>query len=283
MKLNRTALLLLVPGGLVLVLLLFLPLLNVLYESFHQYVPGGVGGARDKPFTLANYLELAHPVYLRYLSEMIWMSLASTSIGVTAAYPIAYLIARRAAGRVRTVAIGFLVAMLFLSVLVRVYAIELAFGPVGMGPFIAGLMGVSGNSKVYTQFLVVLGLMHHNIPLSALILIGTIQNVNPRLADAAQALGAPRWRAHLEMTLPLSIRGLLSAFLINFSIALSAFVNPWVLGKGKVLFMSNLIYARFGEAANYPSGAAIAIQLLLLSLAMIYVIMRLAPSRWGKA
>jgi putative spermidine/putrescine transport system permease protein len=125
--------------------------------------------------------------------------------------------------------------------------------------------------------------MHHNVPLSALILIGTIQNVNPRFADAAQALGAPRWRAHLSMTVPLSIRGILSAFLINFSIALSAFVNPWVLGKGKVLFMSNLIYARFGEAANYPSGAAIAIQLLVLSLAMIYVITLLAPARWGRA
>jgi len=283
MKLNRAALLLLIPGGLVLVLFLLLPLINVLVESFRPYVPGRVGGARDKPWTIVHYAELFHPVYVRYLIEMIWMSVVSTTAGVVAAFPLAYFIARRPAGRLRTSAIGFFVVLLFLSVLVRVYAIELSFGPVGMGPTLAGLMGVSATSTTYTRFLVVLGLTHHNVPLSVLILVGTIQNVNPRLADVAQALGAPRWRAHLAMTVPLSIRGLLGAFLINFAIALSAFVNPWVLGKGKVLFMSNLIYARFGEVANYPSGAAIAIQLLLLSLAMIYVITLLAPARWGKA
>ena len=282
MKLTRPAVLLLIPGFLVLTLFLLLPLGNVLLESTKQYIPGGIGG-KAGTFTIANYFELFHPVYLNFLYEMIWMCVISTTAGVAVAFPIGYFVARRKSGRFRTIAIGFLVGMLFLSVLVRVYSIELAFGPVGLGVWLSRVLGVSTNSTVYTQVLVIIGLMHHNVPLSALILVGTIQNVNPRLADAAQALGAPRWRAHLAITVPLSVRGVLSAVLINFSIALSAFINPWVLGKGKVLFMSNLIYNRFGEAANYPSGSAISIQLLLLSLAMIYVITVLTPTRWGKA
>ena len=84
------------------------------------------------------------------------------------------------------------------------------------------------------------------------------------------------------MTVPLSVRGLLAAFLINYTIAISAFVVPMVLGKGKVLFMSNLIYSRFGEASNYPSGAAIAIQLLALALIMIYGITLMARVRWDR-
>jgi ABC-type spermidine/putrescine transport system permease subunit I len=47
-------------------------------------------------------------------------------------------------------------------------------------------------------------------------------------------------------------------------------VIPMVLGKGKVLFISNLIYSRFSEIANYPSGSAIAMIMLLLSFGIIY-------------
>jgi ABC-type spermidine/putrescine transport system permease subunit I len=78
---------------------------------------------------------------------------------------------------------------------------------------------------------------------------------------------------------PLSSRGLMSAFVINFTLAISAFVIPMILGKGKILFFSNLIYNRFGETANYPSGSAIAVELLLLSLALIYGLQLLVPQR----
>jgi len=274
--------LLLLPGSALLVFLLVFPLLYVAEQSFLEYVPGRIGAARDKPYTLHNYLELIQPVYMRYLAAMIRIGLSSTVAGVALAYPIAYFIARRRTGRLRTLALGFLVAFLFLSVLVRVYSLELSFGPVGLGPVLSALMGVARNSREYAEFLVIIGLMHHNVPLSALLLVGTIQNVNPRLAEAAQALGAPRWKAHLSTTVVLSVRGLLAAFLINYTIAISAFVIPMVLGKGKILFMSNLIYDRFGDLTNYPSGSAIAIQLLLLAFAMIYAMTRLAPARWEK-
>ena len=53
-----------------------------------------------------------------------------------------------------------------------------------------------------------------------------------------------------------------------------------VLGKGKVLFISNLIYARFSEIANYPSGSAVSIIMLVVSLGTIFIITRFVSSRW---
>jgi putative spermidine/putrescine transport system permease protein len=97
--------------------------------------------------------------------------------------------------------------LLFLSALIRVYSLELSFGTVGLGRTLSGLMGVSSNSRTYAEFLVVIGLMHHSIPLAALLITATIQNINPRLVEAAQALGAPLWRGHLSITLPLSYAG----------------------------------------------------------------------------
>jgi len=128
--------------------------------------------------------------------------------------------------------------------------------------------------------MIMLGLLHYVVPMSALVLIGTIQNVNPRLVEAAQALGAAKWKSHLKVTIPLSARGLLSAFLISFTLSISAFVIPMILGKGRVLFISNLIYNRFSEIANYPSGAAISIVLFAVALVIVYVMSRQVNKRW---
>ena len=261
---------LLAPGVVLLILLLVLPLANIVVESFRQYVPGKVGGSVDAPFTLANYVTLLHPVYISYLTTMLWCASVATPAALVMSYPIAYVMARTKSRAIRIALIGLLVGLLFLSALVRVYSLELSFGSVGLGRTIAALMGVSSNSTSYATFLVIIGLMHHSIPLAALLMTGAIQNINPRLVEASQALGAPLWRAHLSVTLPLSMPGVLSAFLVCYTINLSAFVVPMILGKGKIQFLSNLVYDRYAELANFPSGSAIAMQLLAVTLVIIY-------------
>ena len=85
------------------------------------------------------------------------------------------------------------------------------------------------------------------------------------------------------MTLPLSRAGLVSAFLIGLTFSISAFVIPMVLGKGRVLFLSNSIYNRFSELADYPSGAAIAVVMLVVSLILVVGVSRLAVARGARA
>lgn len=283
MKLSRGAALLLVPGLGVFLVLLVLPLANVVEESFRLFEPGRIGSAKDAPYTLFNYAELVDPAYFYYFVETVRFGLISSTIALLIAFPIAYLTARQPSPLLRRVAIGFLIGMMFLSTLVRVYALQLTFGPTGIARLLAGLLGMSPNGRSYTEMVVVFGLLHYLIPISAITLLGTIQNINPRFSEAAQTLGAPRWKAHLTITVPLCIPGILSAFLICFTLCLSAFVVPMILGKGKVLFVSNLIYARFSEIANYPSGSAVSIAMLVMSLAIIFGITRLVAARWAKA
>jgi ABC-type spermidine/putrescine transport system permease subunit I len=272
---------LLAPAVLALALFLFIPLLNVVLESFRPYVPGRVGGLTDAALTLSNYVALFHPVYLEYLMTMIWAASLATLGGLVMGYPLAYVIARTQSHVLRIVFIALLVGLLFLSALIRVYSLELSFGSVGLGPLLAGMIRVSSNSRAYAEFLVVIGLIHHSIPLAALLITATIQNINPRLVEAAQALGAPLWRAHLSITLPLSTVGILSAFLVCFTTNLSAFVVPMILGKGKIQFLSNLVYDRYAELANFPSGSAIAVQLLAVAATVTYGIGWILRRRFG--
>ncbi len=282
MKNNRGAVLLLVPGIGIILAFLVLPLANVVEESFRLFEPGRIGAAKDAPYTLFNYAELLNANYLYYFVETARIGLIASITGLILGFPIAYFITRRLHAVWRKIAIGFLVGIMFISTLIRVYALQLTFGPTGIAKFLSGLLGVSMNGRFYTELVVIFGLLHYLVPIAAITLLGTIQNVNPRLSEAAQALGASRWMAHLSVTVPLCIPGLLSAFLISFTLCLSAFVVPMILGKGKILFVSNLIYSRFSEISNYPSGSAISIIMLVLSLAIIYGVTYVVSKRLVK-
>jgi len=273
---------LLLPAITVVAILLVVPLLLVGDESLRLFVPGHVGSARDAPLTLQNYGELVQPAYAGFFADTFRLSLVASLLALLLAYPIGYRVARERRPCVRRAWIAFLVVMLFLSILIRVYAVSLAAGPSGFGSELAALLGVSLNSRSYAEISIVFGLLHCLIPMAAIVLLAPLQALNPRLVEAAQALGAPMWKAHATITLPLSTRGLLAAFMLCFTFSISAFVIPMVLGKGRVLFVSNLIYSRFGEIGNYPGGAALSITLLTLSLIVVYALDRAAGSRWRR-
>jgi putative spermidine/putrescine transport system permease protein len=273
---------LVLPAVAVVTILLIAPLLLVGDESLRLFVPGRVGSVRDAQLTLQNYGEILRPAYARYFADTFRISLIATLLAVLLAYPIGYRVAHEVRPRVRRTWIGFLVVMLFLSILIRVYAVSLAVGPSGFGRELAELLGLSLNSRGYAELSIVFGLLHCMIPMAAIVLLAPLQALNPRLVEAAQALGAPAWKAHATITLPLSARGVLAAFMLCFTFSISAFVIPMVLGKGRVLFVSNLIYSRFGEIGNYPGGAALSIALLALSLIVVYTLGRAAGARWER-
>lgn len=278
-RVPRSAIPMLLPASALFLILLGGPLVSLLGESLRLFVPGRVGAAEDAPFTLANYAELVNWAYLRFFWETLRISFIAALISLALGFLIAHSVARTPSTLVRKLWIGFLISMMFISIIVRVYSLELTFGPVGFLNWMPRMLGLGRSSITMIEIVVVAGLVHFTLPLTALTLVGAIQNINPRLVEAAQALGAPRWKAHLSVTLPLSMRGLLAAFLIAFTLSISGFVIPMILGKGRVLFVSNLIYSRFSEVANYPSGSALSVSLLVLSFIIVYGISVLVGRR----
>jgi putative spermidine/putrescine transport system permease protein len=277
MRLTRGAGLVLAAVLVVFLGLYVLPLATLVRESFKVYRSGRIGGLTGT-FTLANYTELLTPAYAAYFLDTFRIGFLATALGLVVSYPIAHFVAR-GRGQSRTLWIALLVAMLFVGTLVRAYAMALTFGPVGILLPVTRTLGVSPNSLVITELVVIAGLLHYVIPLMALTLVGTIHNVNPALEQVAQSLGAPRWKAFFTITVLLSARGILSAFLLGYALTISSFVIPMVLGKGVVLFATNLIFNRFSELAHYPGGAAIAVVMLGLSFLIIYGIVRIVSRR----
>jgi len=150
---DRRALPLLLPAGAVFLGFFFLPLAGLLVESFRLYTPGSIGSSANAPFTLANYAELLTPAFARFFFETLRISLLASLTGLVFAFPLAYWITRRLSPRWRAIAVGFLVTLMFLSVLVRTYALELTFGAAGpLRPLLLSL-GISPNGRGYIETL----------------------------------------------------------------------------------------------------------------------------------
>ncbi len=280
---TRSAPLLLLPGMAIYAALFAAPMALLLLESLREFVPGRVGATGTDAWTFHNYSELLRPAFLQFFLDTLSISLLATLVGIVVALPLSYIVACRLSPRGRVIAVVSLATFLFLSVIVKTYALELSFGSISPFRPLLNMVGVSPNSSLYIKVLVGVGLLQFIIPVSTLTLIGTHQNIDRHLVEAAMALGAPTWRAHLAITLPLAVPGILSAALLSFSFGVSAFVIPMILGKGRVVFLSNLIYTRFSEIANYPSGASISIVTLIVCLGIVYVLTRLivATRRMG--
>lgn len=262
------ALFLVLPAGGVFVVFYGAALGFLIWESVNTFVPGRL--TSSGVLTLDNYVKLFQPAFIRFFFDTFRLSFVATSISLVAAYAIAYFIARRRSGALRTFYIALLVAMLFVSGIVRVYGLALSLGTSGLLGYLRDAFAVEPNNIWLLEANVVAGIAHYAIPIMALTLVGAIQNVDPRLAEAAEALGAARWRAFLDTTVMLTMPGIVSAFLLGYAMAISAFTIPLFLGKGIVVFITMLIYQRFSEIPNYPFGSAIAVALLLLSLAIVY-------------
>src|SRR6266404_5668573 len=143
---------LLAPGAILLTVLLAAPIALMAIESFRPFVGGRVGAGAG--WTLRNYTELIEPAYAFYFYD--------------------------------TFRIGFIVsaiALLFMSLVARLYAIQMTWGSTGPLAFFGTLIGIPARSAGYAAIQVAIGLLHFVIPMAAMILIGTFQNINPKLEE----------------------------------------------------------------------------------------------------
>jgi len=247
--------------------LLVFPLMIVLSLSTRQVAPGQVGGiVGGYQLTLDNYLTFFHPAYLRYVTDTLWLSLIATTIAVLAAYPVAYWLAVAPSSWRRRLTIVALIVVLYASAVVKVYGVSIALGPMGLRGSIAEFWGVGMNNRLVTSTVVVVGLINFLTPIATLMMVAPFQQISPSLSAAAQSLGANRLTAHLTVIIPLCRAGISQVFMLVYAASVSAFVIPLVLGRGQVAFLSNLVYARFSEVADFPGGAALSILLLLITL-----------------
>jgi spermidine/putrescine transport system permease protein len=105
----------------------------------------------------------------------------------------------------------------------------------------------------------------------ALPLYVSLEQVDPRLIEAAEDLYANKIRAFLRVTFPLSLPGVVAGTLLTFIPAAGDFINAQLLGGTQNHMIGNVIQSKFLELSDYPSAAAMSFILMGAILAFVAI------------
>jgi spermidine/putrescine transport system permease protein len=254
---------LVVPAGLWYLLLLVAPLALVVLFSFGQRgATGGYGGG----FTLENYagaFRNADP----FITSL-QLSIAGTGLCLLIGLPLAYFIATRAGHR-KALFIVLLVIPFWTSFLIRTYAWLTILGPDGFAGWLGDLTGNRAVRILGTDFAVLLGLVYGYLPLMVFPLYVTLERMDRSLVEASKDLGAGRWATFRQITLPITLPGLITGSILVFIPMMGEYVIPQILGYGQVFTVGNALVLRFLEARNWPAGSAQAVGLIIVMLVSV--------------
>ena len=270
--------LLVLPGLALLVLGLFLPLGQVLWMSLNPPEPGVIAPVAE--LTLANYARLMRSdFYLGIVGRTLWLSALTTLL--TAVFGMVLgLSVWRARPSVRGLLLVMILAPLLVSIVARTYGWVVLLGDKGALNSVLMALGLTDEPLriMYTQPAVLIGLVHVFLPFMVLSLLGALDRIDPLLTEAAATLGASRWHVFRHVILPLAVPGLASGSIIVFSLSMSSYVTPALMGGSRSGLMTTFIYQQFSVTMNWHFGATMVAVLLAATLALLLAVV--GWSRW---
>lgn len=254
------------PYALFLLLLLIVPFANVALYSVHPYSPTRIVLPE---LTFDNYGKLFDLYYVRLFSRTLRLGLVTTIVCALFGYPLAYWLAR-ARPRLQTLGLFLLIMPLMVSTVIRIFGWIVILGRKGLvNEALVGL-GLEPVKLLYTEAAVIVGLVNIFMPFMVLPLMAAIERIPPSLEEAARNLGANWSQMFLRTILPLSLPGLISGSLLVYSVSISAFVTPALMGSPRERMAGQQIYDEVLVSFNWPSASSLALTLVLLTLLLMF-------------
>ena len=267
---DRRPYVLLMPALSLLVLLLVVPIAIMVVFTFYTFVTAGV----DKPvLTLANWQEfLSDPYYHAFLWKTVRVATITALVCAVMGYPAAYSIAM-SRFRHKWLLLLLLIVPFWISFTIRTFSWIHILGEQGVINVTLMQLGLIDQPirMLYTEGAVIMGMVHFLLPYMVLNVYVSLDGIDRNLIAAARTLGCTGWQAFKEVSLPLSLPGLMAGLLLCFVLAAGSYVTPQILGSTRDALFGNLVFDTIMSELNWPLGATLSIVLLVL-LGIITVI-----------
>lgn len=270
MERRKQAILLALPASLALLFFFILPMVYILIRTLTE------NGTAD--FTEF----FTDPFYLDILWTTIRVSLVSTAVSLLLGYPTAYYMARTTSRLKQAMVIVILFPFL-VSAVVRSYGWMVILGTNGLlNQLLLGLGLISEPLKLLnTEAAVIIGMIHLLIPYMILSLVGVLQSIDPNVEYAAYSLGASPMTTFRKVVFPLSTPGIISGCVLVFTMSMTSYVTPKLLGGSKFRMMATMVVQEIN--VNFDWGAASAISYILLAVILaVQVVVVLVTDRYMK-
>ena len=257
-----TPYLLLAPGLLWLGLFFVIPLVFLAYQSLQS----GVFPNFEFTWEFSNFSEALTDYKTQFFRSFLYAGIA-TVLSLLLAYPLVYWIAFKA-GRWRNLFLLAIVAPFFVTYLIRTLAWLNILADEGPVVGVLRDLHVLGADEglLFTSLAVVAGITYNFFPFMALPLYVSLEQIDPRLHEAAKDLYASPTQTFTRVTLPLSAPGIVAGTLLTFIPAAGDFINAELLGTPKQQMIGNVIQAKFLESLDYPTAASLSFVLMAMIL-----------------
>jgi putative spermidine/putrescine transport system permease protein len=202
---------------------------------------------------------LTEPTYRAIIGRTVGIAALVTVTDAILAFPFAYYMAKVASRRTQTVLFAAVLLPLWASYLARVYAWILILNHSGVLNWSLQSIGLPAANIGYTNAAMWVVFSYIWLPFMIIPTYAALERVPDSLLEAAADLGARRWRAVLDVVLPLAIPGVIAGSIFTFSLTLGDYITPILVGGAGSSFIGNVVYANIGIANNVPFAAALAI------------------------
>src|SRR5216684_129996 len=218
---------------------------------------------------------LSDPTYRIIIGRTAGLAALVTITDIVLAFPLAYYMAKVASRRVQSLIFAAVLLPLWASYLARVYAWILILNHTGVLNWSLQSIGLPAANIGYTNTAMWLVFSYIWLPFMIIPTYAALERVPDSLLEAAADLGAPRWRAVLDVVVPLALPGVIAGSIFTFSLTLGDYVTPILVGGAGSTFIGNVVYTNVGIAGNLPFAAALAMVPIVIMAVYLVVAQRL--------
>ena len=267
---KRQAILLALPASLALLVFFIIPMVYILVKTISE------NGFAD----FVNFF--TDPFYLDILWTTVRVSLISTVVSLVLGYPTAYFMAR-SKSRMKKMMIIIILFPFLVSAVVRSYGWMVLLGQKGIvNQFLLGIGLISEPLKMLnTEFAVIVGMIHLLIPYMVLALLGVLQSIDPNVEYAAYSLGANPLQTFAKVVFPLSTPGIISGCVLVFTMSMTSYVTPKLLGGSKFRMMATMVVQEINVSFDWGAAAAIS-YILLAVILLVQLLVTLSTAKYMK-
>ncbi|MFQ5854124.1 MAG: ABC transporter permease [Anaerolineae bacterium] len=223
-------------------------------------------------WTLENYVRFfTAGTYTRILLKTFGISLLVTVVALLCGYPFAYLLVRYVSRKWRMLLLVLVIIPFWTSYLLRVYAWMGILGRKGLINQLLmglGLIDEPLQFLLYNTFSVTVVFLYLYLPFAIITLYASLEKFDFTQINAAMDLGATPWRAFVEIMLPQTKQGVITASLFVFIPMLGEYITPKLVGGTEGTMMANLIVNLF-RGFQFPEGSAVALSIAALIVAIL--------------
>jgi len=211
------------------------------------------------------------------------MSAIATLLTLLIAFPVAWTITKLARGRLGAMLFMVCLIPFWVSETVRTLGWMILLRETGVLPSVLVHLGLTSVpvELLYHDATILVGLVYTSLLFMVVPLVGSLENLDNSLIEAAYNLGASGWSVLRTIVIPHAAPGITAGCIVVFMLTLGNYLTPTLLGGKNSLWFTEQIYSQFITRFNWEQGAAFGFLLLALSTGMVWFGLKLSGQKFA--